>query len=64
MERGEASWHLINLMREGYFPKGGCLSFLWVLCQVLGWVDFSAHFLVCKLFLIMYIFKNKNNSHY
>ena len=56
MERGEASWHLINLMREGYFSKGGCLSFLWVLCQVLWWVDFSAHFLVCKVFLIMYIF--------
>ena len=39
MERGEASWHLINLMREGYFPKGGCLSFLYrfkVICKVLG----------------------------
>lgn len=55
MERGEASWHLINLMREGYFPKGGCLSFcdgFKLLCKVLG------------VFLIMYIFKNKNNSYY
>jgi len=29
---------------------GGALSSFLVLCQVLGWVDFSAHFLFYKMF--------------